>query len=156
MGGSAAEILVRTGKPGAAPGEHHAGEYHTWVQAPTSSCRQEARSRQEPFLQGVIPTLEEGCRPVCSTDTPLGTGFPTKRKRQGIVLLLLVFKHPDGLFAVTGRDKQGIGMWLLHVRHKAKDEDGELRSVQDWDEHVCRKGLSTDDSHNMLHFHDPV
>ena len=103
-----------------------------------------------------VPTLEEGCRPLCTTDTPLGTGIPTKRKRQGIVLLLLVFKHPDGWFAISGRGKQGVGVWLLHVHHKSREEDGELSSVQDWADHVLRKGLPAGDSHNMLCFHDPA
>lgn len=73
-----------------------------------------------------VPALEEGCRPLCTTDTPLETWIPTKRKRQGAVLLLLVFKHPDGWFAIPGRGKQEVSVWLLHVRHKGGRRRTEL------------------------------
>lgn len=89
-------------------------------------------------------------------DTPLGTEIPNKRKGQGIVLLLLVFKHSYKWFAIPGRSEQGVSVWLSTCTTRL-EEDEELSSVQEiWAKHVPRKELPAGDSCNMLCSHDIV
>lgn len=153
---------MRSGKLGAAPGG--AGECRGFahVGAGTKLQLQAGGQEQAGALSPTcgpshgVAALEEGCKPLCTTVTPLGTGIPNKRQRQGVVLLLLVFKHPDGWFAIPSRGEQGVGVRVLHMRHKARGEDGELSNVQEWTEHVLRKGLPTGDGHNKVRFHDPT